>query len=58
MKVANSSALPPTGSMPCGESAFKTSSALSASLAARLSLSITGCGVPPGARNPNHSPVS
>ena len=39
----------------CPFSDFVTSSDLSASLAARESLSMIGCGVPLGAEMPNHS---
>src|SRR5262249_6714698 len=57
-KPAKSSTLPPTRSMPCGVSALATSSALSASLPARLSLSTISFAVPAGAIRPNHSPLS
>ena len=47
--------MPPIRATVCAFSDFVTSSDLSASLAARDSLSMIGCGVPAGAEMPNHN---
>src|SRR5919204_3820134 len=58
MNCANSSGGPPIGSNACARSLAATSLAASASLAAALSLSMIGRGVPAGATRPNQTPAS